>query len=124
VPEDPFAKVTITRGLSSREYKVRPAPPSTSAYIGFGRESLARSDRPVDLLTSGLPGAVAAPDAASPPAGLPTPFTEPTADTGVGDAPRDLFPSDDSVSAGPSASVVSNQVESDTVATVGATQSQ
>jgi pilus assembly protein CpaB len=122
VPEDPFAKVTITRGLSSREYKVRPAPPSTSAYIGFARESLARSDQPVDLLTSGLPGVVAPPRAA--PSGLPTPIVEPTIDAGVGSAPRDLFPSDDSVTAGPSASVVSSQVESDTKATGGVTQSQ
>jgi pilus assembly protein CpaB len=122
VPEDPFASVTITRGLSSREYKVRPAPPSTSAYIGFARQSLQRSDQPVDLLSGGLPGAIEAPDAA--PSGLPTPFIEPTTGAEVGAEPRDLFPSDDSLSAGPSASVVSNQVGSDTEITGGVTQSQ
>ncbi len=106
VPEDPFTKVTITRGLRSREYKVRPAPPSTMAYIGFARESLSRSDQPVDLLSGGLPGALEAPSVAPP--GLPTPFIEPTTGAEIGDTPRDLFPSDDSVSVGPSASVVSN----------------
>jgi pilus assembly protein CpaB len=121
VPQNTFTKVTITRGLRSREYKVRPAPPSTSAYIGFARESLSRSDRPVDLLSGGLPGAVAPPSVAPP--GLLAPYIEPKTGVEAGGAPSVLFPSDDSVSAGPSASVVSNQIKRGTEATGGVTQS-
>lgn len=107
-PEDPFAKVTITRGLRSRQYKVRPAPPTTSAYIGFSRESLGGANQPIDILSSGASVGSPPPLDAAPPGTLPTPFADTTPEPGSAGQPRDLFPSDDSASSGASANVVSN----------------